>query len=312
MNIVSLLPSATEIICELGLRDQLVGVSHECDYPVSVQTLPAVTQSRIPGDLGSDDIDRLVREQVQEGQSLYTLRDQELAALRPDLIVTQTLCDVCAVGEAEVQRALSRLPGSPRVLHLEPARLEEVFDSLEQVGQAAGRDAYACQVTDRLRQRVEAVRCRSAPIETRRSVVFLEWIDPPFSAGHWTPELIQIAGGQESLGQPGQNSQTLTWDRIFEADPDVMVIACCGFDAARTLAEFPSLQQRPGFDRLRCVQAGEVHIIDGNAYFNRPGPRLVDSLEILAHLLHPKLHPKPQDFAGVLTPCRFVNDADCE
>ncbi|MCS7469831.1 cobalamin-binding protein [Stieleria sp. ICT_E10.1] len=293
MRIISLLPSATEIICALGLRDQLVGVSHECDYPPSVSDLPKVTRTIIPGDASSCEIDALVRDQMQQQRSLYSLDVPLVRSLAPDLIVTQTLCDVCAVSEREVNQALCALSGDRRVVHLEPACLSDVLDSIRQVAIAAGCDGRGEDYLNRLNQRLQKVKERSQTIRHRPSVMLLEWIDPPFSAGHWNPELVKRAGGTGILGGAGGRSVRVNWDRVVSANPDVMLIACCGFDVQRTLRDVWQLQSSPGWSSLRCVQSGRVFVVDGSAYFNRPGPRLVDSLEILAHTLHPQVHPLP-------------------
>ncbi len=291
MRIVSLLPSATEIVCALGLGDQLVGVTHECDYPPWVRRLPKVTRTLIPAGASSRRIDELVRERLRTQRALYTLEEAALAALRPELLVTQALCDVCAVAEAEVQAAACALPGRPRVVNLEPQRLEDVFGCIRQVAVAAGVPERAGPVVDALRQRVDALAARARTISRRPRVVLLEWIDPPFCCGHWSPELVRLAGGQECLGVEGQPSRTLRWEEVLAARPEVLVIACCGFDVSRTLRDLPILTNYPGYAELPAVQAGRVYVIDGHAYFSRPGPRLVDSLEILAHLLHPEVHP---------------------
>lgn len=296
MRIVSLLPSATEIICGLGLREQLVGVTHECDFPPDVRDLPKVTQTLIPHDATSGEIDCLVRERLKTQAALYSLNLPVLREQQPDLIVTQALCDVCAVAESEVQAAACSLPGNPRVINLEPSCLADVFECIREVGRASDHADAAMSYVASLQQRVSVIgrRSESIPACDRPSVMLLEWIDPPFSAGHWTPELVEIAGGDEAIGVAGQRSVTTTWDRIVAADPEVMVIACCGFDIARTRKDMPILHSYPGWDHLRCARSKRVYVVDGNAYFSRPGPRLVDSLEILAHLLHPNVHPRPE------------------
>lgn len=297
MRIVSLLPSATEIVCLLGLRDQLVGVTHECDYPAAVLSLPKVTQTLIPHDASSHEIDALVRERLKAQTALYTLNMPVLEELRPDLIVTQALCDVCAVAEEEVKAAACSLPGSPRVVNLEPMCLGEVFDCIQLVGDAAGLSDRARTVIAELRQRVAAVEQRSRQIASRPRVMLLEWIDPPFCAGHWSPELVRLAGGTEVIGVEGQKSQTTAWADILAADPEVLLIACCGFSIERTFEDVPILRAYPGWQDLSCVRNGRVYVVDGSAYFSRSGPRLVDSLEILAHALHPQDHPLPAGLA---------------
>ncbi|PAY21448.1 cobalamin-binding protein [Rhodopirellula sp. SM50] len=293
MRIVSLLPSATEIICALGLRDQLVGVSHECDYPSTVSGLPKVTRTTVPHDASSGEIDSLVREQLQRQQSLYSLNSHLLRSLDPDLIVTQTLCNVCAVAEGEVKQALCTLSGDRQVVHLEPTCLADVLKSIRKVALAAQCERQAEAYLDHLNQRLKTVRERSQSIDHRPSVMLLEWIDPPFCAGHWNPELVKLAGGMGIIGSAGERSVGVNWDRVVSADPEVMLIACCGFDVQRTLQDISLLQSFPGWRSLRCVRSGRVFVVDGSAYFNRPGPRLVDSLEILAHTLHPQVHPLP-------------------
>jgi len=293
VRIVSLLPSATEIICRLGLADQLVGVTHECDEPPLVRRLPRVTRSLIPAGASSRQIDELVREKLRTQRALYTLEWSVLEALRPELLVTQALCDVCAVAEAEVRAAACALPNRPQVVNLEPQRLHDVFASFHQVAKAAQVPERAEAIVTELQQRVQAVIERSQQVTYRPRVVLLEWIDPPFSCGHWTPELIRFAGGREMIGQEGQPSRTLRWEEVIAADPEVLVIACCGFDIARAQQDRSILQTYPGYEQLSAVRQGRVYWIDGNAYFSRPGPRLVDSLEWLAFLLHPDIHPAP-------------------
>lgn len=293
MRIVSLLPSATEVICQLGLEGELVGVTHECDYPPSVRRLPKVTRTLIPAAATSREIDSLVRERLRTERALYTLDVPLLAELQPDLIVTQALCDVCAVAESEVNAAACSLPGPPRVINLGPTSLGEVFDCLRIVGDAAGIAERAELAIAQLRERVAAVAARTEKVAYRPRVVVLEWIDPPFSSGHWSPELVRLAGGAEVVGTAGERSRTIGWQQIVAAAPEAMLIACCGFDVERTRADLPILRDYPGWSDLPCVRSGRVYLVDGSAYFSRPGPRLVDSLEILAHALHPDLHPLP-------------------
>jgi iron complex transport system substrate-binding protein len=293
MRIVSLLPSATEMICVLGLERQLIGVTHECDYPAFVRELPKVTRTLIPSDAPSAEIDRLVRERLRTEKALYTLDLPTLEALQPDLIVTQALCDVCAVAEREVQEAASKLPGNPRVLNLEPQSLPEVFAALRQVAEAADVKRKANDVIAQLEARVAAVAVRSATLQRHPRVALLEWLDPPFSCGHWNPELVRLAGGVEGLGQAGQPSRTLPWQEIIAWQPEIVFIACCGFGVERTLDDVPALQSIAGWLDLPAVRCGQVYVTDGSAHFNRPGPRLVDSLEILAHAVDPAVHPLP-------------------
>ncbi|MBN9523255.1 cobalamin-binding protein [bacterium] len=305
MRIVSLLPSATELVCELGLGDALVGVTHECDHPAFVAGLPKVTRTLIPHDAGSGEIDALVRERLATRRALYTLDRPTLERLAPDLIVTQALCDVCAVAADEVTAAACALPGRPAVVNLEPTSLADVLDTLPTVARAAGVPGRAAPAVAALRRRIDAVAMRSERIVERPRVVLLEWLDPPFSCGHWSPELVRLAGGDEVIGRAGERSRTLDWGEVLAARPDVLVVACCGFSSERTLADLPSLRARPGWADLPAVRTGRVYVTDGNAYFSRPGPRLVDSLELLAHALHPGLHPLPP---GVPAASRLTRD----
>ncbi len=303
MRIVSLLPSATEIICSLGLQDSVVGVTHECDYPPGVQLLPHVTTTLIPADLTSGQIDAVVREQLATERALYHLNVERLAELTPDLIVTQALCDVCAVSADEVLNAAGQLPGAPPVLNLEPTTLDDVFAAIGAVGAAANRADTATAVVAALRARVDAVTARSAEISTpdRPRVAFVEWIDPLFNGGHWNPELITRAGGVDVLGAPGEPSRTITPQQFIDSHADVVVVSCCGFTAERALQDVPLLESLPGWPSLPAAQRGRIYVCDGNAHFSRPGPRLVDSLEILAHALHPDVHPAPAHPARVVS-----------
>ncbi len=302
MKIVSLLPSATELLCGIGLREQLVGVSHECDYPASVRDLPVVTRSRIPPGLASRAIDTLVTEQLESDAALYSLEMDRLMALAPDLIVTQALCDVCAVSGNEVARALDRLPGQPRVVNLEPVCLDDVLATVDRVAEAAGVPAAGRCYGARLRDRIDRVGARSGaiPRSRRPRVALLDWLDPLFDGGHWCPELIELAGGRPCLGDRQTPSRRRTWTDLVDSAPEVIVIALCGFDIDRSLTDVERFFADPRFGRLWRTCRPRVYLVDGNAYFSRPGPRLVDSLEIMAHALHPSLHPLPAGLAPAL------------
>lgn len=279
MTIVSLLPSATEIIAALGLEDRLVGVTHECDFPPSVRALPKVTRTLVPTDATSGQIDELVRERMKTDRALYTLDLPTLEALAPDVIVTQTLCGVCAVAEEEVRAAACELPAAPTIINLEPKNLEQVLESIADVARTL--DVPSDQVLAGLRGRIDNVVARGSRLNRRPRVALLEWIDPPFACGHWNPELVRLAGGIEGLGVEGEPSRMIEWQHVIEWNPEVIVIACCGFTVERTMEEISLLDSVPGWNDLAAVQAGHVHVVDGAAYFSRPGPRLVDSLEIL-------------------------------
>ena len=286
-RIVTLLPSATEIVCGLGLRERLVGVTHECDYPTNVHNLPRVTRSAIDINASSQDIDAAVREHLQTNKALYTIDVPLLASLRPDLLVTQALCDVCAVSESDVLEALSELPGEPELINLEPMTLAEVFETISLVGLAAGCSELAKTYVRSLSERVDEVRQAAVRIRQKPRVGFLEWVDPPFNGGHWTPELIEYAGGIDCFGSKHQPSRTIDHAAISDADPDVLILALCGFDEARARQELEVFKQQMDFRALRAAKSDRVYVLDGNSYFSRPGPRLVDALELLFKLLHP-------------------------
>ena len=309
MRIVSLLPSATEIICSLGLDDQLVGVTHECDYPRSVLGLPKVTKTLIPTDASSRDIDALVRDKLGGGSALYSLDMDALERLSPDLIVTQALCDVCAVAEEEVRNAACMLPSGPKVLNLEPETLSEALDCIRQVGAATGNERKADEVIATLNARISAVNlavklAAKSAVQAAPRVALLEWLDPPFSTGHWNPELVRLAGGVDGLGVAGAKSRTLEWREVIDWKPEVVLISCCGFTAERTMQELGVLRNVAGWDDLPAVREGRVFVTDGSSYFSRPGPRLVDSLELLAHIIHPDAFGLPD---WVQAPVRLVH-----
>jgi len=293
MRIVSLLPSATEIICSLGLADSLVGVSHECDYPAQVATLPKVTTSLIPEAASSKEIDALVRERLKTSKALYSLNQSALQSLKPDFIVTQALCDVCAVAEEEVRAVVCKLPGNPQVINLAPMTLAQVFESMLQVGRAVGKEEHAISVVKAYQKRVDEVVLRSKQMIKNPRVVFLEWLDPPFSSGHWTPELIAMAGGIELIGRSGQPSRTLEWREVADAKPEMLFIAACGFNVERTMQDLFVLEKVTMQKEFASLRPDNIFVADGSQYFNRPGPRLVDSLEILAHAIDPTIHPLP-------------------
>lgn len=297
MKIVSLLPSATEIICALGLRENLVGVTHECLYPKSVIGLPVVTESLIPKGLSSEEIDTKVKEQLETTTALYSINMAVMQELEPDIIVTQALCEVCAVSEKEVLDAVCELPGNPEVINLEPMCLADMFETMLMVGEAANKQVYAKEVVADLKKRVEFIKNNTnkhIPSTGRLSVAFLEWLYPFFNAGHWTPELIEYAGGINALGNKHQPSTQVSWETLCETNADVVFIACCGFNVPRTLEDVDMISRRNGWNELSAVKKKRVYVTDGNAYFSSPGPRLVDSLEILANALYPRIHKLPE------------------
>lgn len=284
-TIVSLLPSATEILFAIGAGDRLVGVTHECDYPEAATKLPHLTASSLPSAGSAAEIDRHVRRALHAGSSLYSLDADLLERLAPELIVTQELCEVCAVSYEIVTRSARRLSTDPRIISLEPSSLDDVFETIVALGRLTDRVAPAEELVARLRERVAAVAERTRGYDKPR-VLVLEWTDPPMSGGHWTPGLVELAGGTPLLGNPGANSRVLQWSEIVAADPDVIVVAPCGFDLDKTEAAMQELQRVDEWRALRAVQQKRAYAVDGNAYVNRPGPRLVDTIEIFAGLFH--------------------------
>ncbi len=290
MRIVSLLPSATEIACALGLDSELVGISHSCDAPALAE-LPRVTRTAIPPAAPSRTIDSAVRAARERGGSLYEVEPELLRALEPDLVLTQDLCDVCALGEAEVKTALRAACLAPAVLTLGPRTVAETWDSIRAVAQAAGRAEEARSLIAGLEARVAQVAADARAASRRPRVVFLEWIDPPIVGGHWNPELVELAGGLDVLGIAGAPSRTVSWGDVVASRPDVLCLACCGFTEERTRADLPLLLHQPGIRDLPCVREGRIEVFDGVGLFSRPGPRLVDSLERLAAVLLPQAFP---------------------
>jgi iron complex transport system substrate-binding protein len=284
MRIVSLLPSATEILFAIGAGPDVVGVTHECDYPGEARALAHLTSSALPSAGSSAEIDRHVRRSLHQGSSLYRLDADLLEDLAPDLIVTQELCAVCAVSYEIVDRAAKRLKHDHRLISLEPSSLDDVLAHVELLGDLTGRRARADDVVASLRARIARLEDRPRPASPPR-VLVLEWTDPPMSGGHWTPGLVELAGATPLLGNPGANSRVLTWDEIATADPDAIVVGPCGFDLENTEAAIAELDANATWRSLRAVRAGAVHAVDGNAYLNRPGPRLVDTAEIMAAAL---------------------------
>ncbi|WP_324718020.1 cobalamin-binding protein [Carboxydochorda subterranea] len=296
MRIVSLVPSATELVWALGLTDHLVGRSHECDFPPEVAGVPVVTASLIPPGVTGAELDALVSRAVREHGSLYTLDRDQISRLRPDLILTQGLCEVCAVAYDEVKAATADLQvhvAAPVILSLQPMTLADVLAQLETVASAAGIEARGREVRRGLEARLEAVRRRSEGLANRPRVFCMEWLQPPWCAGHWVPEMVELAGGSNPLGQPGQQSRRLGWDAIRGCDPDVIVLMPCGYDLQQTVAEYRDLRRRgrlpTWWDELRAVRERRVFAVQASAYFNRPGPRVVDGVETLAEVLHPDL-----------------------
>ena len=298
-RVVSLIASATEIVCALGARDLLVGRSHECDFPPNVTRLPSLTEPKFPVTGTSYDIDTRVKAILQEGLSVYRVDAEKLKALRPDLIVTQDHCEVCAVSLKDVEAALCAWGGHRvEILSLKPDALADIWEDIVKVACALGRERQGERLLEQLKARMASIAGQSGAARTRPRGALIEWIDPLMAGGSWIPELVQMAGGEDLFGVVGQPSPGLDWDQIVAADPDVIVVHPCGFDMTRTLQEMPLLERRPGWCELKAVQNGRILVADGNQYFNRPGPRIVESLEILAEIFHPELFPSRYEGKG--------------
>jgi iron complex transport system substrate-binding protein len=285
MRIISLVPNGTEILFALGAGDLVVGVSHECDYPAEARTRPVLTGSALTPGMSAAEVDAAVSAQVGSGLSLYTLDEARIADLAPDVIVTQQLCPVCAVSTEQVDGAFRPLPRCPELVSLDPQTIGQVFADILRVGEVTGKAAEAGALLAGLEERLEKVRAAVAD-RPRPRVLALEWLDPPFAGGHWVPEMIAAAGGTDVIAEPGGHSERLTWERIAAADPDVIVVMPCGFDEAGAREQIGTIAELPEWRSLRAVRGGQVHPVDANGCFSRPGPRLVDGIERLAGLFH--------------------------
>jgi iron complex transport system substrate-binding protein len=285
MRIVSLIPSATELLFALGLGGEVIAVTHECDYPPAVKDLPKVTRDVLPAGLTASQIDAAVKERTLEGESIYELDTETLADLRPDLIVTQALCSVCAVSYDDVRALARELESQPRVISLDPHTVGEVLGDARTLAEATGRTDAAVELVRSAADRIDRVRVRARRARRPR-VAALEWLDPPFAAGHWVPQLIEFAGGQDVLGFAGERSEERSWSDVVAAQPDIVIVMPCGYDA-----EIAYREAEMHREQLAAVGAGEVVAVNASAYFSRPGPRIVDGLELLAHIIHPELFP---------------------
>jgi iron complex transport system substrate-binding protein len=290
IRIVSLIPSGTEILAILGLTNAIVGRSHECDYPPEVQHLPVCTKARVDSNASSGNIHDDISNLIQSALSIYEIKIDVLEQLKPTHIITQDQCDVCAVSFSEVEKAVASLiDSSPQIISLQPNILTDVWTDIEQVGKAFGVDSV--KVIENLEARVKICqqRIQGLSLAELPKVVCIEWTDPLMTAANWIPELVNLAGGQTLFSVTGKPSPQLQWETLIASNPDIIVFMPCGFDLHRTRQEAKVLTQRPEWQKLHATQAGRVFVTDGNAYFNRPGPRLVDSLEILAEILHPEI-----------------------
>jgi iron complex transport system substrate-binding protein len=296
MRIVSLVPSATEMLFALGLGDDIVGVTHECDYPPKAQELPKVTRDVLPAGLSAGEIDAAVKERTLAGESIYELDADALHDLEPNLIVTQALCAVCAVSYDDVRAVAEEIDTQPMVVSLDPHTVGEVLGDARTLAQATDTKDAAVDLVREASARIDRIRVLTRTARRRPRVVALEWLDQPFVAGHWTPQLIEFAGGDDLLGFSGENSEQRTWEEVAAVEPDVVVVMPCGYDA-----EIAHREAEMHRDELAGLGAGEVVAVDAAAYFSRPGPRIIDGLELLAHILHPELVPEPPEGARALT-----------
>ncbi|MXY98781.1 MAG: cobalamin-binding protein [Gemmatimonadetes bacterium] len=298
-RIISLLPSSTEIICALGCAERLVGRSHECDYPPGVASLPICTSPKFDPDGTSYQIDQRVKAILQEATSVYRLDADQLDELAPDLLVTQSHCEVCAVSLRDVQEAAFQLVRSrPKILSLQPNTLDEVWHDIEKVGSALGKEDESGVLVDQLNERLRTIADRARRTENTPRVACIEWFEPLMAAGNWIPELVEIAGGHNLYTSNGEHSPYLAWEDMVETQPDIIILMPCGFDMHRSRIEMPSLTRQSPWYNLRAVQKGQVFLTDGNQFFNRPGPRLVESAEILAEIIHPGVFGSIHEHTG--------------
>ena len=290
MRIASLLPSATEIAFALGLGDQVVAVSHECDYPAEASTRPVLTKSAIHQKMHrSLDVDREVE---KRGGDIYEIDEKLLEELKPDLILTQELCAVCAVSYTKVKEAARVLDADTKIVSLEPNNLEEIIDNIRLVGKIAGKASQAEELASRLSLRIDKVKEKTGRVQYRPRVFFMEWLEPPWAGGHWIPQMADYAGAVEGLGNLGRPSQKISWNRVVDYEPEIIILSPCGFDLKGVKAESHVLASYPGWDKIPAYKNSRIYAVNASAYFSRPGPRVVDGLELLAHIIHPELFPE--------------------
>jgi iron complex transport system substrate-binding protein len=290
MRIVSLVPSATEMLFALGLGDSVVAVTHECDYPREAKDRPTVTRDRLPSGLSPSEIDAAVKARTLAGESIYELDTEVLHELEPDLIVTQALCAVCAVSFEDVRAIAEEIDSQPMVLALDPHTLGEVIGDLRTLAQATDTKDEAVELIREMSERIDRVRLAVRSVSSRPTVAALEWLDPPYAAGHWTPQLIEFAGGQDVIGFAGESSEQVSWEQVAAAGPETVIVMPCGFDA-----EIAHREAEMHREQLESLGARRIVAVDAGAYFSRPGPRLIDGLELLAHVLHPDRITEPMD-----------------
>jgi iron complex transport system substrate-binding protein len=290
-RIVTLLPSATEIVCALGFEAQLVGRSHECDYPPAVARVPVLTSPRFDPEGSSAEVDQRVKKILSDALSVYRVDAELLRSLKPDVIVTQSQCEVCAVSIRDVEQAAAELIDSspPMIISLAPYSLGDVMADIERVGAELGEPERAARLVAALRHRMSTIEQKAAKARRRPTVGCIEWMEPLMAAGNWMPELVMMAGGENLFGDAAQHSPAMKFDRLVAGNPDVILLMPCGFSMDRTVAELDALARQPGWSQLKAVREHQIYSADGNQYFNRPGPRIVESLEILAEILHPEI-----------------------
>ncbi|HEX8287258.1 MAG TPA: cobalamin-binding protein [Pyrinomonadaceae bacterium] len=300
MKIASLLPSATEIVCALGLKENLVGVTHECDFPESIAGKPHLTASRISHEtMSSAEIDHAVRSQLDGHGSIYDLDTKQLEELKPDLILTQELCEVCAVSYKTVQKAARMYVADARVVSLEPNTIADIFDNILTIGELTNTREKAETVVAELQNRLDEVRNKTANIEKRPRVFMLEWLEPPFAPGHWTPEQVEIAGGECLLSEAGKKSVTTTYREIYESNPEIIVLVPCGYYTEDILRQLPNTEFPAYFKEIPAFRNNEIWAMDASSYFSRPAPRVVDGGEILAKIFHPEIFGAPDEAEAV-------------
>jgi iron complex transport system substrate-binding protein len=298
-RIVSLLPSATEIVCALGFENQMVGRSHECDYPAPVAHLPVLTEPKFNPEGSSAEVNQRVMTILADALSVYRVDAEKLRSLKPDVIVTQSQCDVCAVSMREVEEAVAQWLGAqPKIVSLAPYALADVLNDMQRVADGLDAPERGSELVSRLRERMAAIEARAKTASTRPRIAIIEWIEPLMAAGNWMPELVAMAGGTNLFGEAGAHSPWMKFEELVAKDPDVIMVAPCGFNMDRSAAELPTLQKRPEWANLKAVREGRVFLADGNQYFNRPGPRIVESLEILAEIIHPEVFPFGHEHSG--------------
>jgi len=287
-RILSLIPSSTEIVCALGFGNQLIGRSHECDFPSSVQKLSSCTAPKFKVEGTSAEIDQRVKSILKNALSVYQIDEKKLQQMQPDIIFTQAQCEVCAVSLKDVENAVCEwVESRPQIVSLEPNQLSDIWKDFINIAEALGVKEQGHELVSQLKQRMNKIAQKTINFPQKPTVVCIEWIEPLMSAGNWMPELIEMGGGINLFGVAGEQSPWMTWEQLLEANPDVILVMPCGFNLARSKAEMSSLSQKPEWSQLKAVQNQQVYLTDGNQYFNRPGPRLVESLEIIAEILHP-------------------------